>query len=148
MTDWIAKAKAQRAIFDRQGAFLTDAQAAEVAEAYPEWTPGINITQSMIDAGRNRYRVDKQLYKTSVAHTTTESWAPGFAPTVWSPIDVQHSGSLDDPIPATVGLLYKKDLYYSEAGRTYLCIRQDTPEGTTLYFMPSQLLGNYFEEAK
>lgn len=146
MTDWIGKAKAQRAVFDKQGAYLTDAQAATVVTAYPEWAEGIEITQDMIDKGQNRYRVGKQLYKTTVAHTTIASWSPELAPTVWTPIDIEHTGTIDDPIPAAVGLTYKKGLYYSENSSIYLCIRQDTEDGTTLYYLPSQLAGNYFEE--
>ena len=146
MGKWTDAAERRREIYDRQGAMLTDAQAARIVEAYPEWKSGIAITQEMIDGGRNRYRAGKQLYKTTVVHTTMESWAPELAPTVWTPIDIEHSGSYDDPIPAAVGLSYKKDLYYSEGERIFLCIRQDAEDGTTLYALPSQLLGNYFEE--
>lgn len=145
MTDWINKALRQREVFDRQGAYLTDAQAATVVEAYPEWKPGIKITEEDIEQGRNRYRVGKQLYKTSIPHTTTASWAPELAPTVWTPIDIEHSGTIEDPIPAAIGLNYKKGLYYTEKSTVYLCIRQDTPDGTVLHYMPSQLVGTYFE---
>lgn len=147
MSNWIEAAMRRREIYDRQGAMLTDQQAAQVVEAYPEWKPGIDITQEMIDEGRNRYRVGKQLYRTDVPHVTIESWAPGAAVTVWIPIDIEHSGTLDDPIPAATGMTFKKDLYYIEPdGKIYLCIRQDKPEGTTLHYLPSQLLGTYFEE--
>lgn len=147
MTDWIGKAKARRAMYDRQGALLTDKQAASVVEAYPEWKPGIKITEEMIAAGLNRYRIGKQLYKTTVPHTTTAAWSPELAPTVWTPINIEHSGTLQDPIPAAVGLLYKQGLYYIEDdGTIYLCIRQDKPEGTELHYLPSQLVGIYFEK--
>ena len=149
MTDWISKAKARRELYDRQGAYLTDAQAASVVEAYPEWKPGIKITEEMISAGLNRFRIGKQLYKTSIPHTTTAAWSPALAPTVWTPIDIEHSGTIEDPIPAAIGLTYKQGLYYIEDdGTIYLCIRQDAPEGTTLYHLPSQLVGSYFEEVR
>lgn len=147
MTDWIAKAKARRELYERQGALLTDKQAASVVEAYPEWKPGTKITEEMIAAGLNRYRIGKQLYKTTVPHTTTAAWSPELAPTVWTPINIEHSGTLQDPIPAAVGLLYKQGLYYIEDdGTIYLCIRQDKPEGTELHYLPSQLVGIYFEK--
>ena len=145
MTNWISKAKARRALYDRQGAYLTDAQAASVVEAYPEWKPGIKITEEMISAGLNRFRIGKQLYKTTVPHTTTAAWAPEIAITVWTPIDIEHSGTIEDPIPAAVGLTYKKGLYYIENKIVYLCTRQDTPTGTELHYLPSQLVGIYFE---
>jgi len=145
MTDWIAKAKAQRKVYERQGAYLTDMQAATVVNAYPEWVPGLTLSEEMIASGLNRYRVGSRLYKTVVPHTTTEAWSPGLAPTVWTPIDIEHSGTLSDPIPAAIGLSYRQGLYYSEDGALYLCVRQDMPHGTTLYYLPSQLIGTYFE---
>lgn len=146
MGKWTMAAEARREIYDRQGALLTDQQAVQVVEAYPEWAAGIEVTQQMIDEGRNRFRRGAQLYKTNVPHTTMENWSPELAPTVWTPINVEHSGAINDPIPAVPGLTYKKGLYYSEGERVFLCIRQDTADGTTLYALPSQLLGNYFEE--
>lgn len=127
------------------GIALTDNEALQAVELFPVWEPGIEITQAMIDEGRNRFRQGNQLYKTSVVHTTIAEWPPATTPTVWTPIDIEHTGSIDDPIPAAVGLLYKKDLYYIEAGTVYLCTRQDTEDGTTLYYLPSQLVGSYFK---
>ena len=146
MSKWIEAAMRRREVYDRQGAMLTDQQAAQVVEAYTEWKPGIDITPKMIEEGRNRYRVGKQLYRTEVPHVTIESWAPGLAVTVWTPIDIEHAGTLDDPIPAAVGMVYLMGLYYSEEEKVYLCIRQDTDMGTELHHMPSVLVGNYFEE--
>ena len=128
------------------GKGLTDSEALQAVELFPAWAPDIEITQEMIDEGRNRFRQGKQLYKTTVVHTTIAEWPPATTPTVWSPIDIEHAGTKEDPIPAAVGLVYQKDLYYIEAGTVYLCTRQDTEDGTTLYYLPSQLVGSYFEE--
>ncbi len=148
MTDWIGKAKAQRAVFDKQGAYLTDAQAATVVTAYPEWQAGIEITQKMIDEGRNRYRRGKRLYKTDTPHTTQEGWEPENAPAVWTAINVEHAGTIDDPIPAQSGMEYVYGLYYldPEDNNVYLCERQGEPAGgkITLYALPHLLVGNYF----
>jgi hypothetical protein len=38
-----------------------------------------------------------------------------------------------------------KGLYYTEDGKTYLCIREDATTGTALYYTIVSLLGNYFE---
>ena len=127
MGKWTEAATRRKEIYDRQGAMLTDAQAVQIVEAYPEWKSGIEITQEMIDDGRNRFRRGKQLYKTTVVHTTIESWAPALAPTVWTPINGEHTCTVNDPIPAVSGLTYKKGLYYSEGERIFLCVRQ-TPK--------------------
>lgn len=50
-----------------------------------------------------------------------------------------------DPIPWTSGMTAHKGLYYTEDGKTYLCIREDAATGTELYYKISDLLGNYFE---
>lgn len=127
------------------GIALTDNEALQAVELFPVWSPGIEITQEMIDEGRNRFRQGKQLYKTTVVHTTIAEWPPATTPTVWSPIDIEHAGTKEDPIPAAVGLVYQKGLYYIEDGVVYLCTRQDTEGGTELFYMPSQLVNIYFE---
>jgi len=142
MTDWIAKAKARRELYDKQGALLTDEQAATVVEAYPEWAPGIEISQKMIDEGRNRYRRGKQLYKTDTPHTTQEGWEPENIPAVCTAINVEHTGAMDDPIPAERGMEYTYFLYYfdPEDGLTYLCQFGDTDtQGTVkLAYLPHE----------
>ena len=39
---------------------------------------------------------------------------------------------------------YIKGKYYKEGEDIYLCIRDDTGEGTILQYWPSVLVGNYF----
>ncbi len=135
-----------RPYIERSGGIaLTDNEALQAVELFPAWAPGIEITQAMIDEGRNRFRQGKQLYKTTVVHTTIAEWPPATTPTVWTPIDIEHTGTKEDPIPAAVGLMYKKGLYYIEDGVIYLCTRQDTEDGTALFYLPSQLVSIYFE---
>lgn len=130
------------------GSYVPDSEAVKNILIYPEWKIGIEITQEMIDKGQNRYRHKESLYKTIVAHTTIENWNPELAPTVWTPIDVEHSGTIDDPIVAAVGLEYVYGFYYldPEDGNIYLCERQGEAIGGTiqLYYLPHQLIGNYF----
>ena len=50
---------------------------------------------------------------------------------------------------AAAGMRYYKDLYYLDGGKIYRCIRDDSNgQGTILHYLPSQLVGIYFEEAK
>lgn len=150
--DWLTPGRKQRDAFTRQGAYLTDAQAAQNVSAYPEWKAGIEITQKMIEAGENRYRVEERLYKTAIPHTTIESWKPGIAVTVWTPIDIEHVGTIDDPITAERNMGYIYGLYYFDPEDTniYLCERAGGMAGDiiTLAYLPHELVGQYFTLAK
>jgi hypothetical protein len=64
---------------------------------------------------------------------------------------VVNEGDLAHPIIAAIGMVYFKDKYYLDEtdGKVYLCIRDDSnSNGTALYYMPSTLVGVYFELAE
>lgn len=62
---------------------------------------------------------------------------------------VGEDGTLENPITAAEGMRYYKDLYYADGGKIYRCIRDDSNgQGTILHYVPSQLVGIYFEEAE
>ncbi|MBQ4629011.1 MAG: ABC transporter permease subunit, partial [Clostridia bacterium] len=79
------------------------------------------------------------------SHTSQSGWEPENAPSVWLAIDETHEGIFNDPIPAVSGMNYEKDKYYVYNGTLYLCIRQDSEDGTVLQFTPDQLVGQFFE---
>ena len=126
---------------------LSDNQALKYTAMYPLWAAGIEITQDMIDMGQNRYQYDGKLYKCVQAHTTQADWTPDITPAMWTVIDEEHTGTIDDPIPAVVNMEYTKGLYYIEDGIIYLMNRQGMADGEkiTLAYLPSQLVGHYFE---
>ena len=68
---------------------------------------------------------------------------------LWTVIDVTHAGTIDDPIPAVAGMEYVYGKYYIEGETVYICKRIGEAEGGTivLQFLPSQLVGQYFEIA-
>lgn len=121
---------------------LPDTQAAEVKTLYPVWEEGEAVS---IDA-RRYYPPTDMLYKCSQAHTTQADWTPDVATSLWTPLDVEHTGTLEDPIPAVSGMEYVKGKYYSEDGTIYLMNREGMVDGETivLHFLPSQLVGQYF----
>ena len=121
---------------------LPDTQAAEVKTLYPVWKEGQAVS---IDA-RRYYPPTDMLYKCSQAHTTQADWTPDVATSLWTPLDVEHTGTLEDPIPAVSGMEYVKGKYYSEDGTIYLMNREGMVDGETivLHFLPSQLVGQYF----
>ena len=66
------------------------------------------------------------------------------------PSDADGS-SPEAPIEAYAGMTYYKGRYYhdSSTGKTYLCTRDDDQQpgkGIALYYLPSQLVGHYFQE--
>lgn len=122
---------------------LPDTQAAEVKTLYPVWKEGQAVS---VDA-RRYYPPTDMLYKCSQAHTTQADWTPDVATSLWTPLDVEHTGTLENPIPAVSGMEYVKGKYYSEDGTIYLMNREGMVDGESivLYFLPSQLVGQYFE---
>ena len=94
-----------------------------------------------------RYQYGDRLYKVGQAHTTQADWTPDATPALWTVIDVAHSGTIEDPIPAVAGMEYEYGKYYIEGETIYICQRTGEAAGgkITLYYLPSQLVGQYFE---
>jgi hypothetical protein len=123
---------------------LTDEMALEYIALYPDWEIGKELSVG------DRIEHDGKLYKVVQAHTTQESWTPDLTPSLFEPIDVVNDGTLANPIIAAAGMCYFKDKYYLDEtdGKIYLCTRDDSNgNGTVLHFMPSALVGTYFEVA-
>ena len=110
-------------------------------ELYPVWAVGLAV-----EVGQ-RYQYGDRLYKVVQAHTTQADWTPDITPALWTVIDVLHAGTIDDPIPAVAGMEYVYGKYYIEGETVYICKRIGEAEGGTivLQFLPSQLVGQYFE---
>lgn len=138
--DILDQAKTIRADMDSAGSVLTDAQAVNSMNLYPLWAVGVAY------AVDDRRRYKDRLYKCGLAHTSQADWTPDVVPAMWTVIDVEHAGTIDDPIPAVSGMEYVKGKYYSEDGTIYLMNREGMVDGETivLHFLPSQLVGQYF----
>ena len=110
-------------------------------ELYPVWAVGIAVAKD------SRYQFNGKLYKCRQAHTTQADWAPDITPALWTVINVSDAGTIDDPIPAVAGMEYVYGKYYIEGETVYICKRIGEAEGGTivLQFLPSQLVGQYFE---
>ena len=124
---------------------LTDEVALNYVTLFPDWTVGKEVNVG------DRIEYEGKLYKVVQAHTTQESWVPDVTPALFEPIDIANEGTLANPIIAAAGMCYFKDKYYLDEtdGKIYLCIRGDSNDnGTVLHFMPSALVGTYFELAQ
>lgn len=133
-TDFVAFLKSARLTVDDDTALIGK-------ELYPVWAENISVSVG------DRYQYNDKLYKCVQAHTTQESWTPDLTPALWTVIDVTHTGTIDDPIPASRGMEYVKGKYYVENDVIYLMNRQGMQDGEsiTLQYVPSELVGHYFE---
>lgn len=118
---------------------LPDEKAAMIPLCYDPWT-----TDKVYKVG-DRVECDGKLWKCRQAHTSQENWKPSIeTASLWEAIDVEHAGTLEDPIPYDQTMTVYNAKYYLEEGITYKCIRDS---GQPLYATCASLVGNYFEVA-
>ena len=120
---------------------LNDQLALKYSAMYPVWKEGIAV-----ETGQ-RYQYGDRLYKVVQAHTTQSDWTPDITPALWTVIDITHAGTIEDPIPAVAGMEYEYGKHYIDNDVIYICQRTGEAAGgkITLYYLPSQLVGQYFE---
>ena len=139
-----AEAKAYRNKIDNVlTKITTDAESLKYAELYPLWSGEKDYSVGA------KVRDGENLYRCYNAISANPTWRPSVTPAHWEPITVGEDGTIDNPITAAAGMRYYKDKYYLDGGKIYRCTRDDNNgQGTILYYVPSQLVGIYFEEAK
>lgn len=137
-----AEAYAYRAKIERAATKLTDEDALTSPELFEAWsgrayTAGERVTDGGV------------IYKAKQDIEANAEWRPSLAITSWEPLaPPTETGTVDNPITAVAGMTYVTGLYYKEGDKLYLCKRTGTPDGAEimLYYLPSQLIGQYFEE--
>ena len=141
-TDVVEQAQAIRNSMDKVTEYLTDADAVAVADLFLPWAAGVDY------AVGDRRRFSDALYKCAQAHTSQTGWEPPNVPALCVVIDAGHAGTIDNPILAARGIEYEYGKYYldPEDEKTYLCKRGEETGSIVLYYLPHELVGNYFEE--
>lgn len=90
----------------------------------------------------------EKVYRVRQEHTTQADWTPDVTPALWTIIDMEHAGTVEDPIPATRGMEYVYGKIYldPEDGQVYQCERIGANPGDTiiLQYLPHELIGQYF----
>lgn len=141
----LSEAKAIRAAIEAGSNAVerSDAEALEVKSIYPPWARLIGTTA---DKSGFRFTYNGKLYKTiPERHTFAAEWVPGAGTeSLYTCIDDQHAGTLEDPIPYEGNMELTEGLYYSQDGVTYRCIRST---GQPVYHALSELVGLYVEAA-
>lgn len=97
---------------------IPDTQALEMATLFPTWEDVLS-DGSQIDAGR--VINDGGLYRVMQSVTPQAHQAPGDSGmlAVYRPIEQEHAGTPDDPIPWVYGIDCYAGLYYSYNGAVY-----------------------------
>lgn len=139
-----SEAYAYRCKIEQAAAKLTDSEALTSAELFERWsgrdyTAGERVTEGGI------------LYKARQDIAANPTWRPSLTPALWEPLALPtETGTRDNPITAVAGMTYIVGQYYREGDKLYICKRTGMTDGTeiTLYYLPSQLVGHYFEEVK
>lgn len=129
-----------------------DQTAVKAMDLYPLFTEIVGTYQHK--GFRCRYEANGQMnmYKLSADDTTeqgtliVENWNPVDAQAIWTAINIEHAGTLEDPIPAARGMEYVKGKYYVENEIIYLMNRAGMQDGESviLQYMPSELVNHYF----
>ena len=108
---------------------LTDTQALAMQDVLPTW-------QEFLDSGREILSGvclmhDGQCFRQArSAPIKPEAHRPPGSPgmsAVYRPIDRDHAGTIDDPIPWVSGMDCKEGKYYSHKGKIYLCTGDMSP---------------------
>ena len=93
----IEKARQLRKYIEVASTFLTDTEALEAVELFPNWQTGTAYKVGI------RVRYNGQLYRCEQAHTSQADWTPDATPALWTavaepgeiPVWVQPTGAQD-----------------------------------------------------
>lgn len=127
---------------------LSDADALKAKAIYHTWEELVFKGFTAAESGY-KFTYEGNLYKTIQGNQSFQAeWVPGAGTeSLFVRIDESHAGTLEDPIPAAVGMEYIKGRYYLEDGQVYRMSREGMEDGESvvLQFLPSALAGQYFE---
>ena len=116
---------------------LTDKEALSVKEFYPHWEDFIGKT---LETGFV-VLYNNNLYRLRQTHTVQSDWYPSISTaSLFEVIEVEHEGTVEDPIPYTPPMEIFSGKYYNESDHLYLCIMDS---GITLSHQLSALVGLY-----
>lgn len=112
-----------RVLLEQQTKSMTDQEVLAVATYVERWSPnGVKYKAgkrvSVIEGGK------AVIYKCNEGkeHVSQPLYKPGIdTASIWTKIDVEHAGTLADPIPYSGNMELVKDKYYSQDGIVYLC---------------------------
>lgn len=139
MGSLIELARKLRPYIEKSAQSLTDTDAVNAVELYPEWTPGMGYTADY------KVRRNGKLYRVLQGHTAMVGWEPEKAPALYTEINETHAGTLENPIPYEGNMALESGKYYTQDGVIYRCI-WDTIN--PVYHPLADLVGLYVEKVE
>lgn len=134
------KARLLRPILEKAAESLTDTDALEAVEFFPEWKPGI---ECIIDS---RLRHEGTLYRVRQTHTASDLYTPGSigSEALYAEVEKPGQGDTpDNPIPYNNNMELVEGKYYAQNGVVYVCIRST---GVPVYNDLKDLVNIYVRE--
>lgn len=130
-----------RKLLEKQKLFLTDKEALEVATFVPRRKENTNYAiDDRVSVIENDNVV---LYKCIQTHTLQIAWKPSIhTASLWARIDIEHTGTIYDPIPYDGNMALENGKYYTQDNVLYLCNRDSL---NPVYNALSELVGLYIE---
>jgi hypothetical protein len=104
-------------LYQKGAQSLGDDEAIQIKNIYPEWEVGVEYTT------RKKVQYKGKLYRCLSAHTSQADWTPDVVPSLWTVIDEEHKGTVNDPIPYVNGMELYAGKYYEQYGVVYYCNR-------------------------
>lgn len=118
---------------------LTDKESLEVIDWFPLWEAGKTLTEG------EKVAYNGTLWRVRQTHTSQEGWEPSVSTaSLFEAIEVEASGTADDPIAYVPPMEIFSGKYYTQNGVLYLCTRDS---GTALSHDLSALVGLYVTTA-
>lgn len=132
-----------RPVIEKASQSLEDSVALTAKELFPKW-------QDLVDNGTEvkkgfRFQYGDKLYRTEQpTYVFVAHYVPGTAgmESVFSIVDEEHAGTIEDPIPFYQNMEIYEGLYYAQNGVIYRCVRSS---GQPLYHDLTLLVGSYVE---
>lgn len=116
---------------------MSNKESLEVKEFYPNWVSGKKVIKG------EKYNYNKLLWECRQDHTTQTTWKPSVeTASLWKVVEIEHTGTIDDPIPFTPPMEIFIDKYYTQSEVLYRCTRDS---GIPLSHNLSDLIGHYVE---
>jgi hypothetical protein len=104
-------------LYQKGAQSLGDDEAIQIKNIYPEWEVGVEYTT------RKKVQYKDKLYRCLYAHTSQADWTPDVVPSLWTAIDEEHKGTINDPIPYDGNMALENGKHYIQDYTIYLCIR-------------------------
>lgn len=118
---------------------LTDRESLEVMDWFPAWEAGKTLNEG------EKVTYNGTLWRVRQTHTSQEGWQPSISTaSLFEAVNVEASGTADDPIAYVPPMEIFAGKYYSQGGVLYLCTRDS---GTALSHDLSALIGLYVTTA-